>query len=634
MFYMKKQTKSYITKRYTEFDVEKIINDSGAVDLTTEEKDIVSAALRSQNEMMVYRSPQLTKWEQDMNRSGTDVDTDAKAKAKSEGRAYIRLPLERSFIESKTADEIATVPFPVIVGDSFEEREINDGFTDLMNYVVEREVQFNKLLPDLYMKQKNPLGDGFLMFKWIDIEYEVQVLTGKTNKDGTYKYKKEKVKERKIQANILDNRNLLLDPIVYKLGKRMVDIGKAGTFEYFTEDSFHKYFNKETGYKNTKGIKASNIRMNDAYRMNSETEYGDDYVEIYTEHDIIKDKMVVLANNILIKECPYPYRTRSNKKYIPITRFIDHIATNGFFGEGEPRLISHIVEEKEAHRAIDIDVAKYSMPMIVASEYSDIDEHSFKWRAGGMIRVQTPKEDITTLNSIGTNGLPFRIEGQLDEDMIILSQHDIRSIIGEKYESATQTLTKKESGLKGTRLTTTVNEYNGFEDSYWIIKNMILQFYKQSDLTSRIGRDGKSLWKKIGENMKALQQDYSIYIVPNNQIPASRELQKKMNIDRLGVINQVPIDNDGNIPEHSKPFLKALLTDMETPEEQLEFLKNEFQGEQQDTNPELTGIKGRMQQLGISPDKQQQGTFNRGGQSPASTGAGAAAQAQSNNVTQ
>lgn len=576
------------------------------------EYDLTYEIFNEQDEMMNYRSPYIDIWTKNIERAKFEKDDVEIEKALIEGRSYIRLPIEYAFIESKTADEIQRIPYPVLVGESPDARDLNEPFSEAMEYVISDHIKLKPLLIDGYMKHKNTMGDMFLWFDWHDETRYSSIPTGK-KKNGVMQFKKKPYKIRKIEARLFDPRNVLIDPILYQPGKTQRDMRKCGLFEMYLEDEFFTLFTKEKGYFNLDMVKGGVNVRNDAIQEVEESFFeGFKYVEVYRHIDLLKDEVHTFANGTLIKKSAIPHKTPKGHKYIPLVWISNHISIVGAYNYGEPYLLSDLVEEEEQMRRINMDSARYSMPIYVTSKLADLDDQDVQVRPGAHWKFDDPRNDVNMIQAQGNTGLPFSVESAMRSDSIIISGHDVNALVASPDESATKSRIKQLSSQRRTELIAQRNDF-AFEYLYSIVKNMILQYYKKGDLEKMILEDGRSLYDVLGNNMKALKQDYVVRVKANTNVPIMQEFEKQLNIDTLQVMTQIPVDQQGSIPPHLVPQVRKVLTDRGLSDREID---QAVPDGQQFSNEEQQGGNAmqQIQEMGIPIDMQEPRKFTKGGQ--------------------
>lgn len=511
-----------------------------------------------------------SRWQRAMEDAVFYKDPVKAAMAFKEGLSNLKIPYTYAHIRGKTAAEVDTMPFPRVVGTEYRDMNTAFLFQKLMDYAINNVLDFEKVITELYMKQKNVFGDGFLRFGYKKMWETYRKVVKKkgvavVDKDGEIKYKKYDVMTfDDIYVDIVPIENLVFDTSIFQSGKTIRDAKRMGIFHYIHKDDFESVFSEKEGFFNH-GLVMAGGTMNTVpeYARESRNTTGNDFIEIYEGWDLIEDCWMFIANGVTIfyDSCPY-WNKFTKKKYLPIAHFVDNISPYGAYNFGEPDMLHDIDEERHTQKNINLDVSKHTGGMVFVDEMADFDIDDVEWRHGGFVRMSDPNNSVREVNLNANVQLPFSNMASLADDSTVVSGFDAGALLGGAGESATATLEKKESGMLITRFVNKYNEKNGFKDSYTIIKNLMLQFYKKDRFKNIMGNEGETLYELVDGNSKVFRQDYDLLVVSNNQIPATREIRKLRNQEILGIVASMPVDQDGKILPHMVPVYKQVLLDM------------------------------------------------------------------------
>ncbi len=518
-----------------------------------DEKDRSNKVLSLQREMIDARNQELDRWEDDIKRAQFENDIDEDGARF--GKSNIRIPLEFAFIESKSADELDTLPFLKILAVKDNDTMLSQAMQEVMDFVLNKVVNIKEVLYRMHMKQKNVLGDGLIKVYWLEEFRNVKIPKVKTNKDGekviTYKSKKVKVYDN-VKLDLVDCRQFLIDPIAYQAGKTLNDANHCEFVSLYKAEDFEQIFSNRVGYKNLDLVRGGTYTRVTDESIPSEDEQDarvrENYVEVVEHWDVLNDELIVLANDIEIRHTPVPYYDpKTGAKALPVAHFVDHMSATGFWNISEVDLIRDMTEERETQRNINIDAAKgYTHPFIAVGGMNDMDIDEFAWGINSVMEVDDVNQ-MKQFSMSGNTGLPFNLENANLEDCIMTTGHDIRGILGSPGQTATQTLERKESQVKRTKLTSFYNEVNGYRRLYTLVKNLILQFYTPEQIEEILGKSEKSK-QFLKYKDQILKNDYEIMIVSNNQIPATREIKKLRNQETLATIGALPFNEQGQLP--------------------------------------------------------------------------------------
>jgi len=565
------------------FDVDKGLT-------TQEKKDVLRINILKQNALSV-RSYELGRWKDNIQRQGG-----AKFKEDVPGRSNLRIPMEGAIVESKTADEIDTMGFPLVIPTESNDIEIANTFQIVFDNVINNVLNLKKTMIDTFFS-KNTFGDGLVKVFWAT---EKQLFRQKGVKNELITVYDD------IKVEPIDLRNFIIDPISYNPGKGLSDARYCGFYSMYSLASFKQNFGADPSYKNIDKVTGGKISDNDA--LFTILEQGDStntlYVEVYEHWDLTTDELVIMANNIVIRKTPIPYWNPINKqKKLPIAHFISHIKLDGFWNLGDVDKSKDLVDEYETMRNINLDSAKtYTHPILVVGESNDVDVDDMTLGNGFVWEV----DDINQVKQIqmgGNTGLPFNMESATKNDLTRVTGVDIDGILGNPSATATQTLEKKEASLKLIKAMNSYNELNGFIRLYGLIKDLILLKYNKKRITSIVGKDNAgeliTVYKK--EAKESFKTDYNIMIVPNNEIPASNEIKKVRNTELLSILGQfvgMPGVQEKLVLALDKTLKENLqLSDQEIASAQPQQQPQEAQGQ----DPALQEALAQSQALGLQP---------------------------------
>jgi len=257
---------------------------------------------------------------------------------------------------------------------------------------------------------------------------------------------------------------------------------------------------------------------------------------------------------------------------------VGHMMGTGFYNRGIIALVAELASETETMRNINYDAAKaYTHPAIFYGGDNDIDTDEMVWGIKSAFEVEDVNQ-IKQLNQSANSGLPFNLEGVNGEDQVTITGHNIRAVTGSSGATATEILRVKESQNIRTRSTTAYNEVYGYKRFDYLVKNLIIQNYGVPGSEKVINHaltdgtvnyfDFKGKDKNILRDGKNLR-DYKITVVANNQLPASRELQKSRDMEALTTLIQIPRDQKGQIPPDLIGPVRKVMLNMEIPEDEL-----------------------------------------------------------------
>ena len=170
---------------------------------------------------------------------------------------------------------------------------------------------------------------------------------------------------------------------------------------------------------------------------------NDDYVELLHYYNKAEDKYVVLANDVLIKEMPLPYK----HKQLPFVKIDAYEVLHQFYGMGIPDRLMNIQSEEEILKNLVYDRLHITANPIVKvkkSIYGEFSKAYQKAEPGLMVPVNQ-QDDVMPLEYQPMNFDMFRGIDALNRDAVLATQIDpIQMGVNQKYVSATTSMLTKE----------------------------------------------------------------------------------------------------------------------------------------------------------------------------------------------
>jgi hypothetical protein len=584
------------------------------------EGDIDSEIRYDIERMKTARVGQLKRWDENIRIQEFKIDPNIDlAEFRRQGRSTLNMPLSFAFVEGRTCDERATLPYPVVLPGNKKSMESNEKFEGTLQYTMNNVMKMNEKL-FLMLQTKNIFGDAFIKTYWNTEKRMQSILKG-----GKWKSIEITINDN-IKADVLDPRSVLIDPICYASGKTIRDATKIAFVQQYDFKVFKDVF-KRAGYENIDKVMPGLDATYEGGQSDAELQAaygGENMVEVIEFWDILNDQLVTLAGGTRIRKTPCPYQDYINgtgAKYLPIAHFVCHKWGTGFWNPSTIDVTKDPLEEVNSQFRINSDTAKvYTQPQVFIGGNNDFDVDDIVYSAGGVHRVSDINQ-VKFMNMQTANSLPFNIQASAQEFAIISEGYDIRSILGDPNISATQYLGKQQSGMKRIKGMSSFNEDHGFNMLYENVANLIMQYYPDQDREINYeDKKGNVKYETVRKNDKMYSNKYKICIVANNQIPASTEVQKMRDMEALQFLAQVPTKpmdpNNPGDPEagkvlpHMVDAVKKVLFNMGIPEERVKaiFPDTEEEEEKKEKKPSdlkslLQSIQGDGVDVGVKPAK-------------------------------
>lgn len=522
------------------------------IEFVEQDDDLVERVMHRIDTMKNANREFHTEWQDNRDRFLSEVE-----ETEDEGDlSKMNYPLEFSVIMNKMAEELRERFLPFFIG--VEESDQNKA--DLWRHIWD--FAWYKSKSDLVNYRailgKNIHGTAWVKEYWEKIERPVRFL----EKDGEFGKEKTVIEYDDVKAKIVRPENFYIDPAADSIEEAR-DCCERMLYDIQT---FKAIYNGKKFYQNIENVIAQgggdNQVENPSAEQNKRLE-GDEYdVEVFEYYNKIEDRMMVFANRIMIRNTPNPY----NHKQLPYVRFINYMLEDSMYGMGMVKSLKELKDEKITIRRQLQDQSKITAhPPLLVGVGSPFDENEYEYGPGKVWRVG---EDVKVLQVPDTTGSLLNLNRLNDEDTIIVSGVDTRSLIAQAGETATRTAVKIESALKRINLDMKVLEDDGYRRWVWLRMKNIQQFYsipriqrilepedgaaekKNKKLSFRMipvrGKKfaGKGINISIEDQAEdqygffeavpeILEGDFDIMIQPSAKLPVSQELEKAKAIEAI-----------------------------------------------------------------------------------------------------
>lgn len=211
-----------------------------------------------------------------------------------------------------------------------------------------------------------------------------------------------------------------------------------------------------------------------------------------------RDKFIIVANDILIRDNPNPYR----HKQLPFIRGTDLKRVHRFYGKGEPELLESIQDETNVLRRMIIDRNHLDIDkMFFISNKLGLSDEDLIARPHGLI----PTDDVNSAKAVEYGDIPRSVElslKHLEDDATISTGINPRAQAMPTAGTATEAAILKESTLRRIEL------------KMWLLKRdflirlgrlrlaNILQFYSQPKLEKIVGEKNSQEYQQKVASLK------------------------------------------------------------------------------------------------------------------------------------
>lgn len=407
-------------------------------------------------------------------------------------------------------------------------------------------------------------GTSFVVERYRYEKRTVQDLDS-VDKDGNITYKKREIVDYDdTMTEFCENDTIFTDPSAAHENKMRDFIER----EVIDIKEFHRLYDNKPGFMNGKFVQAAGKITESAQFFKKASDMTDDDVEILHYYNRTTDSYDALANNVLIRMAPIPYK----HKELPLAIYRHYTIPGRIYGMGIPRVIFSLSEERASLRRLNLDRQNLQMNKVfLANDLVDIDEDDARSRPNGIISVNTNgmriSEVIQPLEYGDISPSYYKAEEQLLED--IRRAHGIQDNLQNVQTggTATEAAILKESAQKRINMISVQGEMDTLI-RIGRLKWSNIQFFYPAPRIERIMTDNEDREKKIYRAIKVQGHQYTIkeenggYSLDLSEIEGNSGfvLNKKMARYMEGDYD-VTMDA-GASSVLSKPLMQAKITEM------------------------------------------------------------------------
>lgn len=197
-----------------------------------------------------------------------------------------------------------------------------------------------------------------------------------------------------------------------------------------------------------------------------------------------RDRFVIVANDILIRDGPNPYK----HKQLPFIRWLDIKRPHKFYGKGEPELLESIQDEMNTLRRMIIDRNHLDIDkMFLVSNRIGLTDEDLIARPHGMI----PTDDVNAAKAVEYGDIPRSVElslQNLEDDAVIVTGINPRQQALPQASTATAAALMKEGTLKRIQLKLWLAQQESFTRMAQLRTENFFQFYSEPRLHKIVGK--------------------------------------------------------------------------------------------------------------------------------------------------
>lgn len=304
-------------------------------------------------------------------------------------------------------------------------------------------------------------GTSFVMEYYRLEKREIKDLVG-VNEDGTLKYEKKTVIDfDDTYTEFVENEFIYVDPGTPDQN----DLRDMVHREVMDWHEFQRTYKLRLDFMNIDKVpKAGHV--DDAVKTSVKyferpKDMTDDEVEILHYYNRSIDAYYVLANNVLIRMTPLPFK----HKELPLGVHVHYNVPGQLYGLGIPKVIYSLTEERKSLRNLHLDRQHLQGDkMFLTNDLVDLDEEEMRARPHGLIPVNTNgmklNEVIMPIEYGDTPVSYYKAEDMLLEDIHRATGIDDRLQGNNTGGTATEAAILKESSQRRINLVNSLAEMN------------------------------------------------------------------------------------------------------------------------------------------------------------------------------
>jgi hypothetical protein len=222
-------------------------------------------------------------------------------------------------------------------------------------------------------------------------------------------------------------------------------------------------------------------------------------VEVLWYYNKSKDILAIVANDVLVKLGPIPYK----HKQLPFARAVDIRRNHNFYGKGESEILESLQEETNTLRRMIIDRNHLDIDKpILVSDALTLEDEDMITRPHGII----PVGDVNMVKPLEYSDVAksvFMSLELLNADKIRVTGMDERQQSVDKAGTATEAAILKEATLKRLNMKIWQLKNDFLVDVGRLRVANIMQFYSQPRLEKIVGEKGTNNYQARVDKAKA-----------------------------------------------------------------------------------------------------------------------------------
>lgn len=349
-------------------------------------------------------------------------------------------------------------------------------------------------------------GTAFMIERWRIDKRKVKD-PDSVNEDGEIQYKEREIVDfDDTVTEFIENDRLYWDPSADHESKARDMIER----EIIPIDEFKRVYEMRSDFMNVNKVTGAGKISENTMFFEKANDVGDDDVEVLHYYNRSTDEYLVLANGVLIRNGPIPYK----HKELPGIVFRHYIIPGRIYGMGIPRVIYSLTEERKSLRNLNLDRQHLQTnKMFLVNDLVDIDEEEARSRPNGFIHVNTNGMPINqVISPVEYGDIPlsyYRSEEQLLDDIRRAHGIDDRVQGVNVGGTATEAAILQEQAQKRINMINTIADMDSMI-RIGRLKWSNIQFFYPVPRVEKITEDNKEREKKVYRKIKVDGREYTV----------------------------------------------------------------------------------------------------------------------------
>lgn len=329
----------------------------------------------------------------------------------------------------------------------------------------------------------------------------------KVNEEGEIEYTEKEITDMDdTYTQFVDNARIYLDPSAAHQ-KYLRDFIEE---EILDVEEFNLRYGNKPGFMNQKWVQGAGQVSSQAQFFKRATDFSDDEVQLLHYWNRSTDTYDVLANNVLIRQGPIPFK----HKELPLAVWYHYPIEGRIYGIGIPKIIFSVAEERRSIRNISLDRMKLHLSkMFIVNDLFDLDDEDLTPRPHGLIKVSAGSiplsNAIQPLEYGDVPGSSIRMDDTLLEDERRAHGIDDRIQGVNMGGTATEAAILKESSQRRINLVNTLADMDTLT-RIGRLKWSNIQFFYPSPKVEKITEGDKTKNKKTHRKVRVEGKEFEV----------------------------------------------------------------------------------------------------------------------------